>query len=516
MVNDQTAGPGFDPFTKSAAPENSATKSRSEARLLVTNIGRVTEVSLSAPHELVRAVAAAWFEGVEPEPKILFKLDYEFGKISLFPQTIYFSNHLYQQKYRRIKEIQLDFNIEASPPQNHDEALDALNDLPSGFIKDPGYGLGLIKEMRPLIHSIECIKGVTRLLIGEFETTHVNGCNFCLPEAEYSILRSGMNRIARRYQSESLIDREIMAHNASIHKARPEEFKFKERPYEPGTIYKLLGGSQSGTTKLRGKDRRGILDSLAANAVAIAKRDPKEFIQLQKDIELVSLDQLIASCQVKLRRNGQESEWQKLLELNPFILSMLFGQPVIVLQAGASVGGQTISGGGMKIADFLAKNSLTNNAALVELKTPKTQLLGAKYRTGVYAPSPALMGAIAQVLDQRLKIVTDIAGIKHRSKIVNLEVYAVECVVVVGQTPDDENERASFEMIRNQMKDVRVITFDELIERLQLLRELLSGERYLSDLDDEEEDEFGELPVNDSFEVSTDVEDPWNDDEVPF
>jgi len=228
-----------------------------------------------------------------------------------------------------------------------------------------------------------------------------------------------------------------------------------------------------------------VLNAVAANAEAIAARDPKEFMQLQKDIEVVSLDRLIASFEVRIRRNSVESVWQRLLELNPFLLCMLFGQPIVILRPSASVGGQTIGGGGTKITDFLAANLLTRNAALVEIKRPKTPLLASEYRGGVYPPSRDLMASVTQILDQRLKLLTNIAQTRYNSKINDLDVSAVECVVVAGLTPDGDDLISSFELIRRQFKDVRVITFDELLEKLKLLRELLTGERYVSHINDE-------------------------------
>nr|WP_294332598.1 Shedu immune nuclease family protein [uncultured Sphingomonas sp.] len=189
-----------------------------------------------------------------------------------------------------------------------------------------------------------------------------------------------------------------------------------------------------------------------------------------------------------MRRNSVEGAWQRLLELNPFLLSMLFGQPVVIIRPSASVGGQTIAGNGTKIADFLAANSITHNAALVEIKRPNTPLLGSEYRGGVYPASRDLLGSVTQVLDQRLKLLTSIAQTRYTSKINDLDVSAVECVVVAGQTPVGEELVASFELFRSQLKDVRIVTFDELLEKLKILRELLTGERYVSNIEDDESD----------------------------
>ena len=460
-----------------------------DAQFVVTRSDKIVDAKIKASDALVRGVAREYFDGEEPVPKTALRLDYDAGTLSIYPQLIYFSNRLYQQKYKQLEEIQIDLPQDPDVPEEHFGVVELMKVIPNGFIKDPSFGLGFVKEMRPLVNSIQELKGVRRLVISEKETTRIDAATFYMGTEEYTTLRNGMNRIARHHQADSLIEREMMAHNSSIHKAMPDVHRYKERPYRPGTVYKLLGGTQSAVVNLRGKDRVSVLNAIAGNANAIAKRDPREFVQLQKDIEIVGLDKLIDAVESHIGRNSAESVWQTLLELNPFILSMLFGQPIVLLQAGASVGGQTLSGSGTKIADFLAKNALSHNAALVELKRPNTALLAhTEYRGGVFGPSKELMGAVTQVLDQRVKLTTNIAHTLYNSKINNLDVSAIECVVVAGTMPSEEATIRSFELIRNSFKDVRIITFDEMLERLQILRELLAGERYVSEIDDEPED----------------------------
>lgn len=483
-----------------------------EARFVVSCKGQRATIAIRAPDALVRGVAAQYHDGEQPEPRTSLVMDFEAQTISIFPQLIYFSDRLYGQKYRNIREIQIPLPEHSEMPAEHFGVADIMQNIPNGFIKDPSFGLGMVKEMRPLIHSIEKVKGVTRLIIAEQEATRVQGSDFYLDFGEYVTLRSGMNKIARTHQAESLVERELMAHNASIHKAQPDQHQFQERPYKPGTVFKLLGGSKSSVVTLRGKDRVGLLNAVTANAEAIAARDPEEFVQLQKDIEVVSLDRLITSFDAHMRRNSIESAWQRLLELNPFLLSMLFGQPIVILRPSASVGGQKIGGGGTKITDFLAANTLTHNAALVEIKRPKTPLLASEYRGGVHPPSRDLMGSVTQVLDQRLKLLTNIAQTRYNSKINDLDVSAVECVVVAGRTPEGDELISSFELIRSQFKDVRVITFDELLERIKLLRELLTGERYVSEIDDDETD-WGDV-IEEDLEQD-DLEGPDDEDRDP-
>jgi len=44
--------------------------------------------------------------------------------------------------------------------------------------------------------------------------------------------------------------------------------------------------------------------------------------------------------------------------------------------------------------------------------------------------------------------------------------YAVRCIVIVGMTPSEHSQKKSFELVRNALSDVVVVTFDELLQRL--------------------------------------------------
>jgi hypothetical protein len=411
----------------------------------------------------------------------LFEIQFAAKRICVYPVSTLPTTRFLKPKYPRIRSICVDYAETDATPEDTSDAIAFLQEfLPLGFIKDPGYGLGLIKETKPLITAIEDIPSIAHLSIASAGITRIEGNTFHLNGADYDRIRLAFHRIAVRYQMESFQDRSILAHNELLHSVAPTQFPLKERPYKPGTVFKLMGGRAAASITLKGKDRKSAIDVITSNAKQIEEHDPQEFAQLQKDIELVSLDKLIEQYRRALTRNRAESEWQKLFELNPFILSMVFGYPIVVVQPAAFVGGLNITGSGNKIADFLVKNTSTHNAALVEIKKPATPLFGREYRTGVWAPSGELSGAIVQVLDQRQKLMTHIAQLRYASRDIELDAIAVDCVIVAGKSPGGNSEIASFELIRSQFKDVRVITFDELLEKLILLREMLSGERYLA------------------------------------
>lgn len=71
----------------------------------------------------------------------------------------------------------------------------------------------------------------------------------------------------------------------------------------------------------------------------------------------------------------------------------------------------------IKVADFLTKNPVTDNVALIEIKKPSTRLLqSSEYRSGVYGPSAELSGSVAQVLDQRYHLTSEFAQRQRESR----------------------------------------------------------------------------------------------------
>ena len=177
-----------------------------------------------------------------------------------------------------------------------------------------------------------------------------------------------------------------------------------------------------------------------------------------------------------MQTNLKEQRWQEFLDVNSFILGLAFGYPVVKVRGQASVGGHKLSGQGEKIADFLVKNSLTNNSAIIEIKTPQTRMFNkGAYRGDVHAPSRELVGAINQALNQKHNFEREIARIKDNSQLYDIESYSVRCCLIVGTIPSDQDLNKSFELFRGNSKHVEIVTFDELLEKLKGLRDLLTS-----------------------------------------
>ena len=161
----------------------------------------------------------------------------------------------------------------------------------------------------------------------------------------------------------------------------------------------------------------------------------------------------------------------------------------MTLRERPSVGGHKFSGAGEKIGDFLVKNSMTNNSAIVEIKTPQTRVLQTRpYRRDVYGPSTELVAAVNQALDQKYYFEQEIAQKKSSSRVYDIESYAVRCCLLIGTMPTGEDRLKSFELYRGNSKNVDIITFDELLEKLRQLKEVLTSLDSGSSGDAEERD----------------------------
>jgi len=184
-----------------------------------------------------------------------------------------------------------------------------------------------------------------------------------------------------------------------------------------------------------------------------------------------------------------EEFWQNLLTENTILLEHVFSWPTAVIKDKAYVGGKSVMNTGGGVVDFLVKNQITKNVALIEIKTPVASLLGSEYRDGVFVPSEDLSGAIAQVLRYRHTLQEDFrslqAGLSEQC-----ESFAPRCVVIIGNATEElrlAEQVRSFELFREQFTSVQIITFDELFSRAQNLLDLLEspGESLSAPGDDE-------------------------------
>ena len=364
----------------------------------------------------------------------------------------------------------------AEAPVSTQQIERILGSLPPGFTKDFNYGLGLARPYTLIVEAIEDLSDCREIALSGEKSTGANEeqGTFHISMDDFEALRK---RIGSRNRLARAAARSVMwteTHNYLADKiGRPAvPLRFGEHPVRRElTTYLKREGEE-----LSDEDQEEILDTVLRNVTVISESKSEKLARLQADIELVTLEDLIARFGTMMTQRHSEEDWQRFLDSNPFILSMAFGYPMIKVREKASVGGRRLSGDGDRFTDFLVKNSLTNNTAIIEIKTPQTQLLNKRiYRDEVYTPTTALSGAINQALDQKNRFEQEIVHLKGNSQLYDIQSYSVHCCLIAGRMPTEESRRRSFEIFRRNSKGVEVVTFDELLEKLRSLKSFLNS-----------------------------------------
>lgn len=360
-------------------------------------------------------------------------------------------------------------------PEDIDDFDGMLDDLPTGFGRHAKYGLGFRWEYRLIPDAILEIEGVTELVIEPGNDASVELPKFKLGLDRFAAIKRSIDSITNRARAQSLHDRRLLAFNELLHEAEPQKFERRFAKVKPGEIYELV--------KLGGRSqKRSANDTLAAAAVVcedaakVAAEQPAELLKLKSVIEHVTLKELILKIEEMLTKNLPEPKWQAFFKANPFVLSLAFAHPVFLVQEQAYVGGTMLKGAGESIVDFLFAQRFTGSLALIEIKRPSMPLIERKtFRGDLHAPHKDLTSAMAQALDQRYQLMANFLAKSHDPSLKNTHAAAVQCVVVAGRTPAAVEQKRSFDLFRHSSKDVTVLTFDELLEKLREILRLMSS-----------------------------------------
>jgi Domain of unknown function (DUF4263) len=425
---------------------------------------------MSSAGEKQTAAAAA-------ETEIL-RIDVERDVVTILPRRTFSDREDFlQPKYDQIETISLEGFSLTPGFDDLDEIEDVesiLDRLPSGFVKDPEYGLGLSKDYRFIVEAVEEIPTITKLVLTRKRPSEIEGDTYVLNYRHFDSLRKAINRTHREAVSAASVDKQILAYNSLLNKLQPEAYPEQHRPYKKDTIFKTVRGGDVSEKSLSVDDKGTALKLVSKVKRDLVKTHPRELFELRRDLELITLEQLIEKLQKLMSQKHLEKRWQSVFLDNPFVLSLAFGLPIIAVGGQVSVGGRTFAGTGEKLADFVYRNGFTENITLIEIKTPDAKLLGVEFRSGIFSPSQGLVGTVNQILDQRYQLQKNISQLKENSRITDMQSYAIKCMIVIGTTPGKPDEKKSFELFRNNLNEVLVVTFDELLEKLRLLLAFLS------------------------------------------
>jgi hypothetical protein len=432
------------------------------------------EIELQLKPEALKAAAKANPDFEAPtEPIILARYKASTRTLTTYPISTTFGAYFLEPKYLHLETIILE-DVD-SPGAIKDDNYLYFEELPAGIIREPLAGFGLAYDMRFIAEAAERQSGVTTLRISDDKGVSRKGDVLTMSYSMFDKFRRDINRTHKRsIDLANRAKREYLDANLNI--MLDSDF---ELPIDDGTrrpVADILAETLIGKSRSPEAEAKAAARTVKKSVRTLAEKEPGELLELRREIELVSLEELIEIFDKKLSQTGlQERHWQEFFNANAFILQLAFNLPALAFGDQVAVGGTKFDGSGGKLADYAIRLGLFGNLALIEIKTPKTALLVKRpYRGGVYAPSEELSGAVTQVLDQRHQLQNDINSKKIASKAYDVFTYAVPCIVIAGRSPAADEEKKSLELYRNNLRDVIVITFDELLAKLKVLHEFLA------------------------------------------
>lgn len=176
--------------------------------------------------------------------------------------------------------------------------------------------------------------------------------------------------------------------------------------------------------------------------------------------------------------NSDEEFWQKKFSEFSWSISKLFVYPVILFEEKAYVGGKVISNKKGNVVDFLYRNNLSGDIAIVEIKTPKSRLLSNEYRQ-TFSVSAELSGGVNQTLKYKHKLLRSYNYlIEDADKNEKFEVFNPKGILIIGNYEkeiNDSKRKEAFELFRSGLSDISIVTFDELFKKVDLLLHVLEG-----------------------------------------
>ena len=184
---------------------------------------------------------------------------------------------------------------------------------------------------------------------------------------------------------------------------------------------------------------------------------------------------------------GDEALWQMFFEKNQWIfgygLSYFFVTGFENRKLEQVVEGHNLLNHGKRADGLMKTRGIINSLCFVEIKTHQTKLLeNSAYRVGCWAPSKDLSGAVAQVQGTVAAAMQRLYGmfrLNHEDGTPTGEEvfnFRPKAFIVIGSLSEFVSEHGvnneqlrSFEIYRNSLTGIDILTFDELHERSKFI-----------------------------------------------
>jgi len=196
---------------------------------------------------------------------------------------------------------------------------------------------------------------------------------------------------------------------------------------------------------------------------------------LNTALNISNLKRIQDTMQKNLTNDQEAAFWQPFFEANAWILSQLFHAPVMFFKGKRYVGGKGLDNHGGQLTDFIYKNDMTDNVALIEIKSPVKQIFDKTYRQ-TFRFSTELTGCISQLLLQKDELNKGYSDLLRNTD-EYFRVNNISCVLLYGTVNNlSKAEKDAFENFRNELRSIHIIGFDELLARVTNLLALFENQ----------------------------------------
>jgi hypothetical protein len=192
-------------------------------------------------------------------------------------------------------------------------------------------------------------------------------------------------------------------------------------------------------------------------------------------------------CQKELNGNSAEKVWQNFFEMNSWIfgygLGFVFLSNIEGMKLEQVVKGFNMNSYGKRADGVMKSQGAVSNLCFIEIKTHNTVLLdNNQYRGGCWSQSKELTGGVSQIritVDAAVKTISELLRVEDDKGNPTGEIlynFKPKSYLVIGNLAQffsehgvNQNQLKSFELYRNNQRDIEIITFDELYERARFI-----------------------------------------------
>ena len=356
--------------------------------------------------------------------------------------------------------------------------IDFNGKLPVGVNKAASKTYGFTKTLGPFTSKIDTDFKFKEVIIQKNGKTLIDQKNQILYLNEKTLQKLNTD-FTTVYKSNRATTNDAL--EVILHEIFPKKFKKPTKTYSTNALSAALSSWGNDITEFSTADKKAIqdlFDKLTIGTTFLTKDSLKKTKEI---IDHKYIKSTIEEFKKQLKQTTDtkqlEKKWQSFLKSNSWIFSTIFSQPVILFKDEAYVGGKTLDNQNGKHNDFLIKSSLSNNISFLELKTHLSPIVETKPYRGkdVFCVSKGLTGSIAQVLNQRDNFQKEFDSIKRKSKD-DFETFNSKCLVIVGQISSlSDEQKYSFELYRSNSRDVEIMTFDELLKKIESFQDIIEG-----------------------------------------